>query len=360
MIERNRVVRTMFGIAFTIVFAIFAYISCRVSPHSSECDPNLPHYDPYSYGCDRVEYLSSGRTVLPLVDNALNYNYDDSSTSPSLEEIVNAMQANGTLPDDYLSQITGTDVSASSLPENDTGTEASGTSESQPSEAALRAQEKGLPSPPEIDITEWQYMLVNKNYPLDSTYEPPQLAYLNMTADEQDIQTNYNDQRCPVDSRIAQALLDFANGCKAAGLPVYLSSGYRSYDVQNQLLQRKIGQGYDYDTAITIVAAPGTSEHQSGLVCDITDYYRELKDSSLAETDTYKWLCEHCTEYGFIVRYPEDKSGSADSITGVIYEPWHFRYVGTGVAEYIMDNNLCLEEFWDLYLPGALDGTATA
>ena len=194
----------------------------------------------------------------------------------------------------------------------------------------------------------WELMLVNAKHPIES-YEPPQLAYLSMNGEDTNISYDYSDYRCPVDSRIAQALVDFAQGCKQAGLPVFLSSGYRSYDEQNYLYERKVGQGYTPDVAATIVARPGTSEHQTGLVCDITDYYRELKDSSLELTDTYQWLKAHCAEYGFVVRYPADKSGSADSITGIIYEPWHFRYVGVEPATYMMQNNLCLEEFLALY-----------
>lgn len=219
-----------------------------------------------------------------------------------------------------------------------------------PDSPAGRALAQGLPVPPEIDINEWQFMLVNANNPLDpQDYAPEEMAYLNMTVSETDIQYSYNQYRCPVDARIAEALLDFAKGCADAGLPVYLSSGYRSYADQRYLFDRKVGQGYTEDIARTIVAYPGTSEHQTGLVCDITDFYRETKDSSLENTDTYKWLCEHCTEYGFVVRYPADKSGSADSITGVIYEPWHFRYVGVEAAKYMTENNLCLEEFVELY-----------
>ena len=192
-------------------------------------------------------------------------------------------------------------------------------------------------------------MLVNAKHPIE-TYEPPQLAYLSMNGEDTDISYDYSDYRCPVDSRIAQPLIDFTQGCKAAGLPVYLSSGYRSYDTQNYLYERKIGQGYTPEVAATIVARPGTSEHQSGLVCDITDWYRELKDASLEQTETYQWLKDHCAEYGFVVRYPADKSGSADSITGIIYEPWHFRYVGVEAAKYMTENNLCLEEFTELYI----------
>ena len=206
----------------------------------------------------------------------------------------------------------------------------------------------GLPAPPDVDVESWEMMLANPWHPIE-TYQPPQMGYLNMTLSETDIQTNYNPNRCAVDLRIADQLFAFAQGCKDAGLPVYLSSGYRSYDEQSYLFQRKIGQGYAEDVAATIVARPGTSEHQTGLACDITDYYRETKDSSLEQTPTYQWLRDNCADYGFVVRYPADKSGSADSVTGIIYEPWHFRYVGVEAAHYMMDNNLCLEEFLALY-----------
>ena len=222
------------------------------------------------------------------------------------------------------------------------------TPEPTPRPEELKAAELGLPTPPEVDINSWELMLVNAKHPID-TYEPETIAYLSMNGEDTNISYDYSDYRCPVDARIAEALVAFTQGCKQAGLPVYLSSGYRSYDTQNYLYQRKIGQGYSADVAATIVARPGTSEHQTGLVCDITDYYRELKDSSLEQTGTYQWLKEHCAEYGFVVRYPADKSGSADSVTGIIYEPWHFRYVGKEAAAYMMQNNLCLEEFLALY-----------
>ena len=210
-------------------------------------------------------------------------------------------------------------------------------------QALRNAAAQGLPEPPDVDVDSWELMLVNRNHPLDPIdYEPEQMAYLNQTAEEQDIQYSYNQYRCPVDARIAQPLLDFATACKQQGLPVYLSSGYRSYNEQSYLYNRKIDQGYSPDQAATIVALPGTSEHQTGLVCDITDWYRDLKDSSLEQTQTYIWLRDHCTEYGFVVRYPADKSGSADSVTGIIYEPWHFRYVGVEAAVYMTENNLCL------------------
>ncbi|MCM1148962.1 MAG: M15 family metallopeptidase [Butyricicoccus sp.] len=142
------------------------------------------------------------------------------------------------------------------------------------------------------------------------------------------------------------ALQSFIDDTRAQGLSVYLSSSYRGYDEQQYLYNRKVAQ-YNGDTvtAAKIVAPPGTSEHQTGLCCDITDRYYESKDSSLENTAMYKYMYEHCAEYGFILRYPKDK----EDVTGIIYEPWHFRYVGEEAAQYIMENGLCFEEFVELY-----------
>ncbi len=190
------------------------------------------------------------------------------------------------------------------------------------------------PDLPQVDLASWELMLVNKDNPLSADYAPPEVVTL-------------SDSQCPVDSRIADALTRFAEDAKAQGLSVYLSSGYRSYSEQSANLQRKLDEGYPYETAITIVAEPGTSEHQTGLCCDITDVYYALKDPDVLElTDTYKWMSQHCQEYGFIVRYPEGKS---ELTGGIIYEPWHFRYVGVEAATYIMEHGLCLEEFVELY-----------
>ena len=298
---KQRVVRFVGGLAFAIVFIIFAIISVSVAPHSSDIGDDYDMYVTHHRGVEREKKV--------IVDDSTAF--------------------------DTAAVGTGTSAPAEEAPAENP-------------EVAAEPVEEG-PSLPNIDINSWEYMLVNTASTLDASYEPPEIVYLNMTADDRNKPTAYDGNRLPVDSRIADALLDMAEGCKAAGLPVFLSSSYRSYSEQDALLQRKIGQGYDYDTAITIVAAPGTSEHQTGLCCDITDRYRELKDSSLEETDTYKWLAAHCTDYGFIVRYPANKSGGADSVTGVIYEPWHFRYVGVEVAKYITENDLSLEEFVALY-----------
>ena len=89
------------------------------------------------------------------------------------------------------------------------------------------------------------------------------------------------------------------------------------------------------------MAAPGTSEHQVGLALDIVDFDDQNLTDAQADTPTQRWLIEHSWEYGFIFRYAADKT----EITGVVYEPWHYRYVGLEAAETITKRGICLEEY---------------
>ncbi len=182
---------------------------------------------------------------------------------------------------------------------------------------------------PDIDITSWEYLLVNSENNIGEYV--PELTTL--------------EGGQSFDSRAVDALQAFIDGARAEGLSVYLSSSYRSYAEQNYLYERKVSQYGDPAVAATIVAPPGTSEHQSGLCADITDIYYPTKDRSLENTELFKWMNAHCHEYGFILRYPDGKQ----DITGIIYEPWHFRYVGIEAAEYIKDKDLTFEEFVELY-----------
>ena len=111
---------------------------------------------------------------------------------------------------------------------------------------------------------------------------------------------------------------------------------------------QQYGSAYE---AAKHVFPPGTSEHSTGLAFDITDEYLyyanyyNMHDPTVADTEVYKWMAEHCQEYGFIVRYPEGK----EQYYGMACYPGHFRYVGVEAATYIMENHLCLEEFLALY-----------
>ncbi|MCL1828735.1 MAG: D-alanyl-D-alanine carboxypeptidase family protein [Oscillospiraceae bacterium] len=186
------------------------------------------------------------------------------------------------------------------------------------------------PGIPDIDITSWQYRPVNTENPLSEDYIP----------ELTDIGGGIL-----FDSRAAESMAAFISGARESGLSVYVSSAYRSYATQKYLFDNKVAQVGSREAAARIVACPGTSEHQLGLAADIVDRYYEYMNESLAETPLSVWLFEHCAEYGFILRYPRDKQ----EITGIMFEPWHYRYVGDEVAGFIMENGLCLEEFCALY-----------
>ena len=278
----NRILRIVLGVIFVIIFAIYSFLDLSQRPTTED-------------------YNNGSKNEI---------------TEPAVEE------PEETAP-----------VESETVTETESGTEAQ---PEQPVESEQPAEELGS-GLPDIDITSWEYVLVNASNNIGD-YAP---------------QTE-NLEGQELDHRIIQAMKDFVAAARAEGLNVYLSSGYRDYNTQSYLYNRKISQGYSAEDAARIVAPPGTSEHQTGLACDITDRYYELKDSSLENTALYQWMSQHCHEYGFIVRYPKDKSGlttadAADSVTGIIYEPWHFRYVGVEAATYIMENGLCLEEFVELY-----------
>lgn len=156
-----------------------------------------------------------------------------------------------------------------------------------------------------------------------------------------------------VDSRCAASLEDMLRACRAAGNSPLIVFSYRDWSQQEELYQNKVSelmaQGLDRETAEadakSHAAAPGYSEHQLGLAVDIVDEGYTALDEKQADTDAQQWLMENCWQYGFILRYPEGKSG----ITGVEYEPWHYRYVGRSAAEQIVELNITLEEYVDMF-----------
>ena len=182
----------------------------------------------------------------------------------------------------------------------------------------------------------WQLAIASADYPMAEEYEVETVAvdgYL-------------------FDARAAQQLEAMLDAAQADSMNIYITSAWRSRATQAELYENRVYrfqlEGYSREEAeeigATVVARPGTSEHELGLSVDlVTDTYSAL-DEGFADQPEYQWLLEHCAEYGFIQRYPPEKS----DITGIIWEPWHFRYVGTECAEYIMQHGLCLEEFLDM------------
>lgn len=148
------------------------------------------------------------------------------------------------------------------------------------------------------------------------------------------------------------ALKQMLADCKAAGNTAIVCSAYRTQEYQQGLFDRKIqyyiDRGYSREeaevVAATVVAFPGTSEHQLGLAVDLVDISYQLLDDAQEDTAAQKWLMQNSWRYGFILRYPNEKS----EITGIIYEPWHYRYVGTELAQELYERDICLEEYLEL------------
>ena len=146
-------------------------------------------------------------------------------------------------------------------------------------------------------------------------------------------------------------MVEMLQDCRSAGGTPIVCSGYRPHETQVYLFDEQINRwlymGYGQEEAeamaATAVAVPGTSEHELGLAADIYSSENMDLDESQVNTFTQQWLMEHCWEYGFVLRYPNGKS----SITGIIFEPWHYRYVGRKYAEKIHKAGVCLEEYLD-------------
>ncbi len=190
------------------------------------------------------------------------------------------------------------------------------------------AQETELPPPAED--SEWNLILVNGDYSVPQDWES---ELVTLRGGEQ------------VDKRILEPLQAMFDACRAEGLLPIVYSGYRSQKTQQEIYDRNLTKnllgGYSREEAERLtrewVALPGTSEHQLGLAVDI-----DSEDPAQCSNEAvYAWLLEHCAAYGFILRYPEDKT----DITGIAYEPWHFRYVGTEAAQVIMSEGITLEEY---------------
>lgn len=180
----------------------------------------------------------------------------------------------------------------------------------------------------------WNMTLVNAENPMQEGYVP-ELA---------EVENGYS-----VDARIAEDLNAMLAAARADGCQPQICSAYRSVEKQvqvfNDTVNSWISQGSSfwdaYQRTTQEVALPGTSEHGIGLAVDIvSNQYGEL-DAKQAETMEAQWLQEHCYEYGFILRYPPEKQ----SLTGIIYEPWHYRYVGREMAQKIKESGLTLEEY---------------
>lgn len=187
-----------------------------------------------------------------------------------------------------------------------------------------QTQEQTEPEPE----TDWRLLLVNQASPVPDGF----------TVELKELR---NSQL--VDARIYPELQQMFDDARSQGLAPKINESYRSGAQQQQILENRIAKyvadGYsqaDAETAARAeVASPGTSEHELGLAVDITT------DGEIDPTELWSWLAQNSWRYGFILRYPEGKT----DLTGITYEPWHFRYVGSAAAEEIFNRGICLEEY---------------
>ncbi len=191
------------------------------------------------------------------------------------------------------------------------------------------------PSVAVIDSEKWNLLLVNQSYILPEDYSVKTSA---VTGGSQSL-----------DYRVAPYYDEMVAAAEADGISLIPVSGYRTVNRQRNNFERKInyysGLGYSKAEATRlasqIVLMPGTSEHNAGLAMDFGTNGNYTLDENFAKTDAYKWLSENAADYGFIMRYPEDKQ----HITKVTYEPWHWRYVGEKAAKEIKASGVTLEEY---------------
>ncbi len=190
-------------------------------------------------------------------------------------------------------------------------------------------------NPTEIEIPEkdWHLSLVNRNYILKEGYVPK-------------LEEAVKGSGVYLDYRVAPHYQKMYDAAKEDGVTLTPNSGYRSYETQKNNFNNKINlyvsQGYDKVTATQnaarIILPPGTSEHNAGLAMDIGWVTEDFENSA-----AFAWLNEHAQDYGFILRYP--KSEDKQSITEIIYEPWHWRYVGVEAAKAMKETGQVLEEY---------------
>ncbi len=190
-------------------------------------------------------------------------------------------------------------------------------------EAERRAEEERQKKE---ELNQWNLLLVNPWKAMPDDYE---------------VKTAEVEDGYVLDERVVDAMKEMLADCREAGYSPQIISSFRTRETQQYL--------YDHTANKDDTAIPGHSEHECGLSADIID------SSSIGWADplidkqeglpAQKWLMEHCRDYGFILRYPKDKQ----EVTGIIYEPWHYRYVGKEHAKKIMEKGICLEEYIEHY-----------
>ena len=205
-----------------------------------------------------------------------------------------------------------------------------------------KEESKGEDTPEDVVIVENPEaidVLVNRTYNLPDTYVPGDLVKLT------DVPTVLSNPEVNQMRSVAyEALKQLFTAAKdEAAYDLYARSGYRSYNTQVSLYNSYVAN-HGQAAADTFSAKPGQSEHQTGLVMDITCEAMNFQlDDTFGDTEEGKWVSENAHRFGFIVRYPKGK----EDITGYMYEPWHLRYLGVELATEVYESGLTLEEYFE-------------
>ena len=180
----------------------------------------------------------------------------------------------------------------------------------------------------DTDMSDGKLIICNKFHKLKNDYVP---ELVNLGG-------NYGGGQ--LEKEAAEYFKKMVDAAKKEGITIKNVSGYRSYATQTYLYNNYVKQD-GVKNADRYSARPGTSEHQTGLASDINSV-----SDNFEFTDAYKWLSKNSYKYGFILRYPKGK----EFITGYMYEPWHYRYVGEEVATFIHENDITYEEYYVTYI----------
>lgn len=178
------------------------------------------------------------------------------------------------------------------------------------------------------------YILVNKYIYMDDNYIPDHL---------EDLDLSYSRSGMKLVNTAKIALEKMVNAAKKDGYNIRVMSSYRSYNYQVNLYNKYV-ENDGKDAADTYSARPGYSEHQTGLCIDIDDGV--INYTNFENSKSFNWMQENAHKYGFILRYPKDKT----EITGYTYESWHYRYVGEKIASYIKKHNITLDEYYVMFI----------
>lgn len=201
------------------------------------------------------------------------------------------------------------------------------------SEPAATASSASKTDDTNLDPDFGRLLLINGENPLPDEYDTAVRQYL-VEIDSKYRNNNYVTQ---IHRDVYPYITAMVAAAQADGVDLKVWSPFRSYSIQNDLFQRQVARmGGDEQKAATVVARPGTSEHNTGLCADFN-----MADDAFESKPMYKWMCENAENYGFILRYPKDKQ----SVTGVIYESWHWRFVGINNAKEINKLGVTLEEY---------------